>query len=866
MKAKILILCSLFFIAFLSTAFYLANLKRILRQIEKGNFERALELLQEELVEEPHNPGIKWIYADLLSTDTLPYYDLDLARTYIFQALDDYDSATNEFLEDFNDQGLDRNTLLSTNRKIRELSFLKIQALNTPEDYQQFFNWYPDSDLSTIAIKRRDSLAFLQTAKVNTWEAYSQYASQYPYSAYHREAMKRYHTLLYQDKTRLDRLNDYIEFVRSYPESPYLEEALEIIWKRSVITHTKAAFQEFIAAFPEAYSLKIKCLDYLFHLDPSTVYTYDAFSSHPRLDSLIELQQRANLSLFPVYLNNKLGFMDLESNWVIKPEWERLSETRGWCNHSQSTIYAVQNSLQSHLINRLGKKLKPRGFDAYQELGKGLLEISKDNKIEVWHLAGDLIFSNLDDVIALYDGQWLAVKQGDKWGIGTVTGEMLTPFSYDQIEQQGPFVIFQKGGRTGLSTYSAMIRATPKDPLPVILNYDEFEMINDTLVIGFNDDQEALLDQDQKVLIPLGLYEIVPGRIPYANKGDTYQLFDRNLISRLGGAGFNRIQVSDQWLAAKLKEWTLIGGEEEILLRALDTAYLVGDKMAYVADASRKAVLFANGKAIEISNEEILIRLIGTDEHQFLWMQEDDQTVVINPEADTLWSQDGLEEVSLLGDSLFLVEKGNRKGVVNQAGEIIIPIKYEALQLEDELIITLEDGNIGMYDVFAGVSIDPDYQSVFKKIGKYYRTRTSDGYGLLNEEGSEALDFNFKAIEFLNDSVVWTRTDSTWNVLHVPSQEILISGVLKYEMLPQKDESMIFRVLTRNGYGILDQTVQFLIPPEFSDIQGEGRPVFIAEKTFSEADYYIIIWYHRDGKKIFSFAYREEEYLQISCD
>ena len=60
------------------------------------------------------NPGSKWIYAQLLSTDSLPFYDLEKSRDYINDALGDLESANEEQLEDFIKLEFDKGNLMKT--------------------------------------------------------------------------------------------------------------------------------------------------------------------------------------------------------------------------------------------------------------------------------------------------------------------------------------------------------------------------------------------------------------------------------------------------------------------------------------------------------------------------------------------------------------------------------------------------------------------------------------------------------------------------------------------------------------------------------------------------------------------------------
>ena len=50
------------------------DLKRVLKTLEKRDIEKAKELLESQISKDSINPGSKWMYARLLSSDSLPQY------------------------------------------------------------------------------------------------------------------------------------------------------------------------------------------------------------------------------------------------------------------------------------------------------------------------------------------------------------------------------------------------------------------------------------------------------------------------------------------------------------------------------------------------------------------------------------------------------------------------------------------------------------------------------------------------------------------------------------------------------------------------------------------------------------------------
>jgi tetratricopeptide (TPR) repeat protein len=211
---------------------FAGNLKRVLRAIEKQDYEKVFELLREEITDEPFNPGAYYIYANLLSTDSLPFYHPREARNFILTAIEQYDTASTSVQQDL------EKVSISYSDMERIYDRIKIQILdsafydNTVESYNTFLSYYPASKEADTVIFIRDSLVFEEVKMENTWQAYKNYMDTYPLSRYKPIASVRYQRLLYIDRTRSGSLEDLERFIKTHPDNPYNPIVTEEIFKK----------------------------------------------------------------------------------------------------------------------------------------------------------------------------------------------------------------------------------------------------------------------------------------------------------------------------------------------------------------------------------------------------------------------------------------------------------------------------------------------------------------------------------------------------------------------------------------------------------------------------------------------------------
>lgn len=861
------------FFLFLTFTFHVAlavNLKRILRAIEKGDYVKAIEFLEEEIKEEPVNPGAYFIYADLLSVDTLPYYDLDKAREYIRIAINQYDTVPEDIIEELEKANIRLFSLENTYDQIRKKTFERSLSLNTLEAYNAFINLYPNSEQTYTAIDKRDSIAYENAKAIHTWEAYRSYVDTYPQSRFKPIAAVRYQRLLYLDRTKSGSLEDLENFVANHPDNPYVNEVIEEILKKRTLQNRVNDYRLFIADYPDSPSAK-KAIDILYHLDPELFFKlpelklFNRKGRYDYKDSITLIHEKNLPSLVAFVENGKTGLLTTQGKTFMNPAFEEIYLSRVYCEPFTKDIIAGKSGEKDLILNRISENVYSGDFEEVKDLGQGVLWT---NSGKVIHKSGFVIYENIEDA-QVFDESVLLLKKGKKWALGTFTGLELTPFRFDDIYLIGKFWAFEKEGLIALTSKEKFFY----EGFAFEYKYDDLELVSDEIIIGFNKEKECLVGSELNFLIPWGDHTIYPDSLVYyaKNKGGSYIIYNRELTDQLGEGPFRDVLVSENWLAAEKDWWRVMNlKEQQVLLKQFDSVKIINDHALYASFADSSRIYFPNGSNIQVEEGQQIYSVATSDKHiQFVMISNEDS------KEKTLYNQYGLkvlsgefDEIAPLSGGLFKIEKNNKQGVMDILGNIILEPEYELIQQKNQIISTLQNGKIGSYDLKHNILFEPEYESAFVRIGPFYSTTMDGKQGLLDSLKNQVTEFEFNEIKPLSDSLFWARTDSSWQVMKVGLSLPMVKGISSFEEV-QTREKRFFQVLTRSGYGMISEKGEQIFNPSFSDINimDHGEEVIIrAEKYFIEADYYIVVWYNQYGKKIFSGAYRGKEFEPLYCE
>ncbi len=845
-----------FIVAFLfvisATSSQAGDLKKIAKRIDKEDYEKAVELIQESLAEEPVNPGVRYYYAKLFLNDNFSKKNLDSARVYIFQAKEDLLKAGADVLDEMAKIPINEDSILTIFDRVSSLAFDRAIKRNTVQDLNTFLENFPQHPEKQVIIDARDRLIFEQVVNRSDIEGFEEFLTQYPESVFAVKAKVKLDSLVVLKHQNSDSITDLEEFIRANPDSEYVEDALGHLLRLNTISGKPESFLRFIQNYPNYETTQLP-VDFLFHLDASQDFKlferYVEVSSNP--DSLRQERSLAATYFFPVY-ERTIQLISLQNQKVSTPfiTLDQASLCEGVLSNflsgqtsNGSGIYSISGSLIAN-----GKLIK--------DLGAGFLLVESDNEKSIIHKSGKTILTDLTDGELLGE-QFLKVQKA-KTGLYSLLGEEIVSPVYDDFFIDGDFWFVQRNDLLAITSAQEITDSFGKGFNPKF-DIEDYELLSDTTLIGFKGQQECILKKDGEFLVPWGDHQVFPSNdFGYVKSKVGYYFIDQP--ERI----FNNIATS-QSLVTYLTDtlWYLESKKINWKIGSRDSIRLVGNHMAIISGENPR-VVFETGITKDLYPNDEPILLTGSGDH----------LLVKNGKVSSLYDSRGeqiiggnFDRISLLADTLLAVSFKGKTGLYSPNGEELLPITYDHLEFRNGIISTLKDGKIGGYDVRNNITIKPKYEAKISTVGRSYLTRMNGKSGLIDRDGETVVPFDYEAITDWSDTLVWAKKGSEYHLLNlndlVPERTVtLLSDFGLQGQLVKKSYG-------EKGFGLIGNKSGILLQPNFTDIRLIGtrdNQIIVGEQALPQAGYTVLTYFDSAGNKIHSQAYRPEEYENVLCD
>lgn len=845
---------------------YAVNLRRIIRAIEKQDFEKAIEWLEEEIQDESVNPGAYLLYAQLLAEDSLSFYDLDRAREYIFIAVDQNDTASTEIKEDLAKVSIYPITFDNTYEEIKGKVFSRTLSLNTEEEYEKFMRLYPGSDEAYLATEKRDSIVFDRTKKIDTWQAYQDYFQTYPQSSYSPIAEVRYQRLVYRDKTRTNEPDDLERFLLEHPESPYREDAAMRLLRQKLITGDLGQYRQFVETYADTRAAS-RAFSILYHLNQEAIDDIGYPGRYNFLDSVRRVDSFNDETLFAFSDAGKVGLMTFIGEIFLDAQYQAILNENAFCQAIEEDVLSFQSDSGAVLTNRLGETFYKGNFVSAEVGSHGLVLLETDEMSVLLHKAGFILYEDIEDFHVI-NGKWVAIRRDGFYALASFAGKILTPFLYSDVKAYGEFVLFyNQQQEVSLYNNERLSRDLENNNLTTFYEYEEVERIGDSLLIGYTKSGQCLFNDDLQQLVACANHEIyINEGFFYSSSDQGYRIYDERLSRILGGHIFDELKITDEWIAARQDFWRVLNRQTgKVLKNQYDSIGFPAPQVVYAELKSQRELIYADGKTIALKDRQVR-RLPGPqDSKGYLWIGDGRKASVLDPTG-TRVLETRYEELSVIDEKLFAIRVSGKYGVMTADGKLLLSPSYDLIQKKGNQLYTLKYGKIGNVDLETGEIFSNSYEAAFEKKFSYYTTMKEGKVGLINESKEMVLDFDYQEIQVISDSLAWVKTDTTWVMLTLPGKKVRMDGITRFAPMGVDG---YFKVYSARGFGIMTAEGQFLFNPVYSDIivlQSEDSMLFRAENYFQEADYYIVVWYDTEGRKVYSNAYRSGDYEVLYCE
>lgn len=831
-----------------------------MNSINKGKWERAKGQLRKAIRKDSVNAaahyGLSVYYFSLAN----PEYQIDSAYQYVIQATADFQVTAQKQRDRLRKFPLDSVILVQHREQIDSAAFERAKERNTEAAYIDFLDRFPLASQQSRAAELRDEVAYLDALKENTYTSFLKYLEKYPESNRASEARAKYERLVYDAKTKDKKLTSYESFLVAHPATPYRHDAEQQIFEISTASGESADFEKFLKKHPKS-SYANAARNIVYHLlndDDRNV------STSILTDSIRALQVLERGYLVPFLKSDRFGFMNDLGEEIIKPTLEEISDEYLCGNIVESLLV-----LEDKIIARNGAVVYNGPIKELDDLGYGFLKVTTPTCIKVIHYSGiELIKENCFQDIELVGSRYLIVKKDKRWSVWTLTGRMLLPFEWDEIQQVAEVLAFKKNGKVKLARLQDVAKVADQFSLTFSPEYDEVKSVSGNMIWVRAGEAQGVLTQELKEWIAVEKQEITPsffGLVSRTEAGYT-------LHTKTSGASprFYQVKLNQPWVAVQANgSWQLFDPQvKKTISPAFDSISFTGPfSIGWWGDTLR--VYTTKNNFVETLQHTRVQFLPGKDSLYFMLFEDGDKKILYNEKGEVLFPVP-FDKIEYNNEGFFTVTKNNKRGLLSKEGKLIVPTEYDAMgTVTFGVVSVLKDKRFGSLDVVHRKEIKSEYD---KNITRYNATKliaSKNGlFGLIGWDNKPVTPFEYEEIRFWNDSSAIMKKNFRWIIYNFMEKRVILDNIKTLKWVTNAEHEKIMIVQQENSVGVISNRRGVIIPTTFTDIVNVGSeavPLYFTEKHVEEASIYVVIYYDKNGKQLRRQVYEADDYDKLYC-
>ncbi len=841
--------------------------RQAIKALNEGDFAKTEELLLKSTQKDSLNPAPDYLFALLFQIDSFPRYNLDTSYFHINTAIHKFNGLDEKEVDKLARNSLYLEKFNQLKETIEHSAFKEAKQENEIVSLESFMEKFDNVELVKSAGELRDSLAYLHARKFNTWQSFKYFLKTYPNAKYAEDAKKSYDWLLFKDKTAGNLLGNLEAFYAEHRDSPYLDRVIKEIYVQRIADNSTEAHLKFLKDYPgNKWSERSKLV--LFHLEPD----------NPKFqwsDSLKMVSKLNQIELLPFYEGGNFGFIGPDGEILIDANYESIV-SEYVCEGTNNELLEVEINQELQVISRNGKTVLTN-YDSFEDLGFGYLSFERGGGVGVVHKSGFTVIENNFEDVLLIGSNFLGVLNEGKWGISTLLGEIIIEPYFDAVEQLGNNVLLYKEEKIHLKRISDIKQWYRKEVNPLKFEFEEVEEISNSYLIGILGDQECLMNDNLEVLIPLGDHSI------YSFDGEWYVRNDVGYKSfdiaerKLSDDSYQDIQSNQQWLGLrKDNKWSLFNRQDATEPRfKLDSIKLISEQLVYLKDDLFHRIIFGASKEVPIGEGESVEPIIthqNATVSSYISISKDSEKSVYNPYGDKLFQIEA-DEIFFLNDSTFIIERDDKKGLVNRKGKVILKVIYQSLEQDSSvpgLIHLLKSSKIGAYFLPTNQLVDTKYESRVIMHDSAQFIVNDGGFGLWDVLEKEYIgESDYQELVSFSKDYLLCKQDDQWVLKSTDNEDLIIESIYNYEIFPGSDSSKVLKFRVEQGYGLFDSKEGLLLKPEYNEIleiDFKSGPIYYAERFLEDAELYVTLYLDQKGNKIRSQAFDQVQYEKIACD
>ena len=855
--------------------------KRAFKFYEKGELDKAVNALEKSLAKDTLNPAARYLYSVMYVDTAFWGYHVDTAFYHINQAIRDFEYVTEA--KDFvalKEVGVDSTSLAVHKDKVDSLSFQLVRQKHQIAQYNWFIETHYDAFQVPEAIRFRNHIAFEQAEAAHTYQSYLGFMKAYPGSVDFKEAEKRYQRLLFETLTADGKLKSYVDFLEEYPATPYRDTAEAKIFEISTATNTVKAYTDFLRKYPND-KIKQRIISRIYHLyktlkgSDSFFQFFDFTSKRDSLQQIIALEKGYWL---PKFENGQYSFINSSGMEMLRTGLKNIPEDY-LCNPIHTDFLLVGGDSLFHIIGRNGKPISNLKVKMAEDLGFGYIKVVTERGTALIHKSGEVILGSNPGDIALLNQHFIKFKKDSLWGLTTIHQRIVSAPIYDAIDTLGRFILFEKGGQLGLVAATSLFPTIDGGSVTIELPYEAVELLENGLFWILKNGEEAVLDARLNVVIPFEGREI--HERPYGwilKNGQQVQLIHQDYFS-LQDSTYESIVENEKWVGLqKNGKWTLLDQKGGLFPSYdYDSLWFLGENTVMLQKNEKLVAQFKNGKQLLIEEgwtPKLLVpqTYIKTGEKavsDFLMLSNEKgfRRVYNSSGREILGAS--YKSVTALGPNLLKLQKKNA-ALVDGNGQFILNFIYNGIGSYDNGYVSiLKNNKVGILNVEKKTIIPPTYQNRVIPYNDGFLVASKGGFkGFIDTKNTERSPFEFDEVKYWTDEVALVRIEEEWLLHRLADEEIVYEGIEAFDFLSDTPEEKVIRIKTGRGKGIYSSKSGEVIEPTYYEVMMLGtkeNPVFFAEKYIEEANLHVVLYFDKNGNKLFTQTFQEEDYFHIVC-
>ena len=342
---------------------------------------------------------------------------------------------------------------------------------------------------------------------------------------------------------------------------------------------------------------------------------------------------------------------------------------------------------------------------------------------------------------------------------------------------------------------------------------------------------------------------------------------------------YEKVVENDRWLGLKKDgKWTLLDqvGNFQPMYN-YDSLGLWGENMVMLKKEAQTIALFANGKKLEIKKgwePKLLIpqNYISTGakaEFDFLMLTGPKKARKIYNSFGRKILSNTLEDAVALGPNLIRLQKNNA-ALTDSTGNYVLNFIYDGIGSNTNGYVSILDkGKVGVINIAKQIKIPPSYDKLIEAYSDTVLIATKGKLkGFISTKNRELSAFDYDEIKYFTDTVALARIENEWFLHGIRDESLRYEGILNFEVLKSNSQEKKLLISTEKGKGVYSNIKGEIIEATYNEIKVLGTaddPIYFAVKIVREANIYVVIYFDKNGNKLFTQTFKQDEYFKIAC-